>query len=63
MGLPGVSFAEMAVIRNWGVVTLEPTKAKVASMRTVEIPAPTAASVNATSTASITVKRLAERKL
>ena len=35
----------------------------VPNINTVVIPAPTAASVNATSTASITIKRRADRKL
>ena len=51
------------MIRSCGVFTFEPTKARVASIRTVEIPAPTAASVKATSTASMTVKSPADRRL
>ena len=54
---------EIVAILNSGVRTLEPTKARVARSRTVEIPAPTAASVKATSTASITVNNEADNRL
>ncbi len=40
-----------------------PTRARVPRKSTVEMPAPTAASVNATSTASMTTHRLAESRL
>ena len=48
---------------SWGIVDRRKTKASVLSIKTVEIPAPTAASVNATSGASRTSIQTAPRKL
>ena len=48
--------------RRTGFFSSCPTKVMVSSMRIVETPAPTADSVNATSTASMTTNRPAVRK-
>lgn len=47
----------------WLVFSAREVRAKVPSIRTVEMPAPTAASVNATSTASQVINKSADNRL